>query len=124
MVHATHQHQRVVTIRIQKAMNRVIKWVKDTGFKVLTEKTKALAEKKLQTRPRMTICAKEEKIEQIRQHRISGLTFDSRMNWLEYINNTKARTKKEDTYNKMSGTYHMGSRPKKPVESTPNDSLW
>jgi hypothetical protein len=34
--------------------------------------------------------AKGEKIEQVRQHLILGLKFDTRMNWLEHIKNTKA----------------------------------
>jgi hypothetical protein len=92
MVHTTHQHHRVATIRIQKAaMNRIIKLVDDTGLKVLTEKTKAIMF-------RMNIWAKGEKIEQARQNRILVLTFDTRMNWLEHIKNTKARVEK-DKYN-------------------------
>jgi hypothetical protein len=35
------------------------------------------------------------KIEQVRQHRILGLTFDTKMNWLEHIKNTKARAKRK-----------------------------
>jgi hypothetical protein len=37
VVHTTHQHQQVATIRIQKAMDTNIKWAEDTGFKLFTE---------------------------------------------------------------------------------------
>jgi hypothetical protein len=42
----------------------------------------------------MNIWAKRDKIEQVRQHRILGLTFDTRINWLEHIKNIKARAEK------------------------------
>jgi hypothetical protein len=71
-------HQRVATIRIQKAMKRIIKWAEDTGFKVSTEKTKAIMFSRrkcsITTRPRMNIWEKGEKIEQVRPHRILRLT--------------------------------------------------
>jgi hypothetical protein len=47
------------------------------------------------TRPKMNISAQGEKIKQGRQHRILRLTFDTRMNWVEHIKNTKARTEKK-----------------------------
>jgi hypothetical protein len=97
-------------------MNRIIKWVEDTGFKVSTEKINAIMFSRrkfpITTRPRMNIWAKGEKIEQVKQNRILGLTFDTKMNWLE----------RKKMYNKMSATYHMGSRPRKHIESTPNDN--
>jgi hypothetical protein len=43
----------------------------------------------------MNIWAKGEKIEQFRQHLVLGLTFDTRMNWLEHIQNTKTRAEKK-----------------------------
>jgi hypothetical protein len=59
MVHTTDQHQREALIRIQKAMNRIIKWAEDTRFKLSMEKTKAImfSRKKIPitTRPRMNI---------------------------------------------------------------------
>jgi hypothetical protein len=65
----------------------------------LTEKTKAItfSQRKfsITTRPRINIRAKGEKIEQVRQHLILGLTFDTKMNWLEHIENTKARAEKK-----------------------------
>jgi hypothetical protein len=47
-----------------------------------------------------------------------GLTFDTRMNWLEHIKNTKTRAEKKINIIK----FHMGSPSSKPIESTPNDS--
>jgi hypothetical protein len=77
MVHNTPQHQRVATIRIQKAMDRINKWYEDTGFKVSMEKTKTIVFNRrtftITTRPRMNAWAKREKIKQVRQHRILGL---------------------------------------------------
>jgi hypothetical protein len=94
----THQHQRAATIRIQKAINGFIKWAEDTGLKVLTQKTKAIMFSRtkfpITTIPRMNIWAKGEKIKQVRQHRILGLTLDTRMNWLEHNKNTKTRAEK------------------------------
>jgi hypothetical protein len=40
IVHTTHQHQRVAAIRIQKAMNRIIKWEEGTVFKYRRRKPK------------------------------------------------------------------------------------
>jgi hypothetical protein len=55
-------------------MNRIIKWAEDTGFKLSTEKTKAIMFSRgkfpIITRPRMKIWAKREKIKQFRQQRI------------------------------------------------------
>jgi hypothetical protein len=36
-----------------------------------------------------------ERREKVRQHQISGLTVNKRMNWLEHIKNTKARVEKK-----------------------------
>jgi hypothetical protein len=53
---------------------------------ISTEKTKAIMFSRrkfsITARPRMNIWAKGEKIEQIRQHHILGLTIDTRMYWL------------------------------------------
>jgi hypothetical protein len=71
-------------------MNRIIKLAEDTVFKVSTEKTKTI----MFSRRKFPIWAKGEKIEQIRQHRILRLTFDTTMNWLKHFGNTKARAEK------------------------------
>jgi hypothetical protein len=80
-------------------MNRIIKLTEDTGFDVSTEKTKAIIFSRrkfpLYTRPRMNIWAKGEKNEHGKQHRNLGLTFETRMNWLDHIKNTKARAEKK-----------------------------
>jgi hypothetical protein len=66
MVHTKHQHQRVPTIRIQKAMNRIIEWAEDTRFKLSMEKTKAIMFSRrkfpITTRSKMNIWVKGEKI--------------------------------------------------------------
>jgi hypothetical protein len=60
----------------------------DTWFKVLTEKTKAImtSRRKFPITPkrRINIWAKGEKIDQVREHHIWGLIFETRMNKLEY----------------------------------------
>jgi hypothetical protein len=66
----------------------------------------------------MNIWAKGERIEQVRQHRISGLPFNTIMNWFEHNKNTKSRGEK--IY--LPSFIKFGSRPRKPIESTPNES--
>jgi hypothetical protein len=59
-------------------------WAEDTGFKVSTEKTKAIMISRrsfpITTIPRMNMWEKGEIIEQVRQHRILEFAFDIRMN--------------------------------------------
>jgi hypothetical protein len=77
-------------------MKRITKLAEDTGFKVSTEKNKATMDSRrkcpITTRPRMNIWAKGKEIEQVRQHRILGFTFYTR---LEQIKNTKVRAEKK-----------------------------
>jgi hypothetical protein len=99
----------------------------DTGFKVSTKKTKPIMFTRrkfpITTRLRMNIWAKEEKIEQVRQHRILGLTFDTRMNWLEHNKNTKARAEKKIKLIKYLAHTTWGARgSRKQIESTLNKS--
>jgi hypothetical protein len=43
IVHITHKHERVSVLRLKKAMEKIGRWIDDTGFqKISIEKTKAI----------------------------------------------------------------------------------
>jgi hypothetical protein len=75
-------------------MNRIIKWAEDTGFKVSTEKTKAIMfsrrKQPITTRPTMNIWAKGDKIAVSRTENVvceAGMTTLTEM---RKLSNTKA----------------------------------
>jgi hypothetical protein len=76
-------------------MNKIVTWADDNVFQNLTRKIKAIlfSHKTTATAPRpiLDIWIKGVKIEQVRQHKILGLIFDSRMNWNEHILSTKEK---------------------------------
>jgi hypothetical protein len=80
--------------RLQKAMDKFFTLANDTVFQISTEKIKAILFSRKSTaiasRPSLDIWMKEVKIEQVRQHKIFGLIFDTRMNTNEHILSTKA----------------------------------
>jgi hypothetical protein len=97
-------------------MNRIIKWAEETEFKVSMEETKVIMFRRrkfpITTRSRMNIWVKGEKIEQVRQHYILRLIFDTNLNWLEHIKNAKARAEKKINIIKC-----LESRPRKPNDT-------
>jgi hypothetical protein len=50
IIHTTHKHERVSVLKLQKAMDKIVKWAANTGFQISIEKTKAIIQpqKKLQ----------------------------------------------------------------------------
>jgi hypothetical protein len=42
IIHTTHKHERVSVVKLQKAMDKIVKWAEDTGFQISIEKTKAI----------------------------------------------------------------------------------
>jgi hypothetical protein len=42
IIHTPHKHERVSVVKLQKAMDKIVKWVDDTGFQISIEKTKAI----------------------------------------------------------------------------------
>jgi hypothetical protein len=75
IIHTTHKHERVSVVKLQKAMDQIVKWADDTGFRISIEKTKAMFSRKntvIASRPRLDIWIKRTKIEQVRKHKILG----------------------------------------------------
>jgi hypothetical protein len=79
-------------------MHQITKWADNTGFQISIEKTKSIliSRKNYQTvnKPTINIWIKGERIEQVIQHRILGLIFDSRiqknlMNLIKCLGHTK-----------------------------------
>jgi hypothetical protein len=89
IIHTSHKHERASVLKLQKAMDKIVKWADGTGFQISIEKTKAimfsLKNTAIASRPRLDIWIKGTKIEQVRKHQILGLIFDTRMNWNEHI---------------------------------------
>jgi hypothetical protein len=83
MVLTSHKHERICEIRIQKAIQQITKWTDDTEFQIFIEKTKSIlfSQKNYQiaNRPKVNLWIKGDSIKQVRQHRMLGLIFDSRM---------------------------------------------
>jgi hypothetical protein len=42
IIHTTHKHKRLSVVKLQKAMDKIVKWAEDTGFQISIEKTKAI----------------------------------------------------------------------------------
>jgi hypothetical protein len=42
IIHTTHKHERVYVAKLQKAMDKIVKWADNTGFQISIEKTKAI----------------------------------------------------------------------------------
>jgi Reverse transcriptase (RNA-dependent DNA polymerase) len=126
MIFTSHKDVRTCETRMQKAMQQIIKWTNDTGFQISIEKTKSnLFSRKnyeIINRPKINIWIKEERIEQVRQHRILGLIFDSRMTSNEHILYAMAKAEKNEP-NQMPKSHQMGSRSRKFHQNAPNDNL-
>jgi hypothetical protein len=39
IIHTTHKHERVSFLKLQKAMDKIVRWADDTGFQISIEKT-------------------------------------------------------------------------------------
>jgi hypothetical protein len=93
IIHTTHKHERVSVVKLQKAMDKIIKWADDTRFQISIEKTKAIMFSRRNTaiasRPRLDVWIKGTKIEQVKKHKILALIFDTRMNWNEHSKSRK-----------------------------------
>jgi hypothetical protein len=59
IIHSTHKHERVSVVKLQKAMDNIVKWADDTSFQISIEKTKAIMFSRKNTaiasRPRLDI---------------------------------------------------------------------
>jgi hypothetical protein len=42
IIHTTHKHERVSVVKLQKAMDKIVRWADNTGFQISIEKTKAI----------------------------------------------------------------------------------
>jgi hypothetical protein len=42
IVHTTHKHEQVSVLKLQKAMDKIVKWADDTSFQISIKKTKAI----------------------------------------------------------------------------------
>jgi hypothetical protein len=42
IIQTTHKHERVSVVKLQIAMDKIVKWADDTGFQISIEKTKAI----------------------------------------------------------------------------------
>jgi hypothetical protein len=62
IIHTTHKHKRVIVAKLQKAMDKNVKWAVNTGFQISIEKTKAIMFSRKNTavasRPRLDIWIK------------------------------------------------------------------
>jgi hypothetical protein len=101
MILSSHKYVRTIENRIQKAMHPITKWADRTGFQISIEKTKSILFSRKNyvavNRPTINIWIKGERIEQVRQHCILGLIFDSRMTWNEHILYAKAKSEKNES---------------------------
>jgi hypothetical protein len=66
-------------------MQQITKLADDRGFQISKE-----------NRPKINKWIKGEMIEKVKQHRILGLIFDSRMTWNEHILYAKAKAEKNE----------------------------
>jgi hypothetical protein len=92
MILTSQKYVKTSENRIKKAMHQITKWVDNTGFEISIEKTKLETVNK----PTINIWIKGERIEQVRQHRILGLIFDSRMTWNEQILDARAKAENKN----------------------------
>jgi hypothetical protein len=75
IIHNTHKHERVSIVKLQKAMDEIVKWSDDTGFQISIEKSRINSA--IASRPRLDIWIRGTNIEQVRKHTILGLIFDT-----------------------------------------------
>jgi hypothetical protein len=75
IIHTTHKDERVSVVKLQKAMNEIVKWADDTGFQISIEKSRINSA--IASRSRLNIWIRGTNIEQVRKHKILGLIFDT-----------------------------------------------
>jgi hypothetical protein len=80
IIHTTHKHERVSVVKLQKAMDKIVRWADNTGFQISIEKKAIMFNRKnttIASRPRLDTWIKGMKIEQNRKHKVSVLIFDT-----------------------------------------------
>jgi ribonuclease HI len=95
---------------MQKALDSIEKWSRQTGFRFSEEKTVVmLFTKRHNERRTLQLHLNGKPLENVPNHRILGLIFDDRLNWNAHIMDVKARATKKLSILKTLATTNWGA---------------